>query len=50
MKNQNERERQGKRNEQEEYYEKEFRWRSERDVPSAGPGNKILWGDSSRSS
>jgi len=48
MQNQNEKEEQGRKNEREDYYEREFRWRSERDIPGAGEDNKIFWGNSSR--
>jgi hypothetical protein len=50
MRNQNEKEEQGKRNEREDYYEREFRWRSERDIPSSGTDNKVFWGSTTRSS
>ena len=46
---QKEREEQGKRNEREDYYEREFRWRSERDMPGSGTDNKIFWGYTTRS-
>ena len=49
MQNQNEKEEQGKTNEREDYYEKEFRWRSERDIPSSGTDNTVFWGSASRS-
>ena len=44
MQNQNEREKQGRKNEREDYYEREFRWRSERDIPTASSDNKVFWG------
>jgi len=50
MQNQNEREKQGRKNEREDYYEREFRWRSERDIPGAGEDNKVFWGSPTRSS
>jgi hypothetical protein len=50
MKNQNEKEERGKRNEREDYYETEFRWRSERDIPGSDPDHKIFWGSPTRSS
>ena len=44
---QNEREEQGgKRNEREDYYEREFRWRSDRDMPGSDTNHKIFWGHS----
>jgi hypothetical protein len=49
MQKQKEKEEQGKRNEREDYYEREFRWRSERDIPISGPGDKVFWGSSARS-
>ena len=50
MQNQNEKEEQGRKNEREDYYEREFQWRSERDIPISGPDNKVFWGSSSRPS
>jgi len=50
MKNQNERKEKGRKNEREDYYEREFRWRSERDIPGAGEDNKVFWGSPARSS
>jgi hypothetical protein len=47
---QNEKETQGKNNEREDYYEREFRWRSERDIPSSGADNKVFWGSPAHSS
>ena len=47
---QKESEEQGRKNEREDYYEREFRWRSERDIPGAGEDNKVFWGSPTRSS
>ena len=47
---QNEKEEQGRNNEREDYYEREFRWRSERDIPGADKDNKVFWGCPPRSS
>ena len=44
-----EKEQRGRNNEREDYYEREFRWRSERDIPGAGKDNKIFWGYTARS-